>query len=125
MPKFGKRSKKRLKGVDSRLVNVMNEVIKMMDITIIEGVRSQERQLELLESGATKVKHSKHMDGKAVDVAPYPIDWGDRDRFHYMGGMIMGVSQQMGIKIRFGGDWNMNGIISDNYFDDLVHFELV
>ncbi len=38
MYKFGKRSRARLKGVDSRLVNVLNELIKVMDVTIIEGV---------------------------------------------------------------------------------------
>ena len=82
MPRFGKRSKERLKGVDAKLVNVLNELIKIMDVTIIEGLRSEKRQRELLAKGATKVKYSKHMEGKAVDVAPYPIDWKDRDRFH-------------------------------------------
>ena len=70
MYKFGRRSRERLKGVDVRLVNVLNELIKMMDVTIIEGLRSAERQKELLAKGATKVKYSKHMEGKAVDLAP-------------------------------------------------------
>ena len=83
MPHFGKRSKRRLKGIHPKLVSVLNELVKIMDVTVIEGIRSKERQLELLEKGATKVKYSKHMDGKAVDLAPYPIDWKDRDRFHY------------------------------------------
>ena len=46
MPKFGKRSRERLKGVDVKLVNVLNEVCKYFDITVIEGLRSQERQNE-------------------------------------------------------------------------------
>jgi len=82
MPRYGKRSKERLKGVNTKLVNVLNELIKIMDVTIIEGVRSKERQAELLEKGATKVIYSRHMEGKAVDLAPYPIDWEDRERFH-------------------------------------------
>ena len=41
MPKYGKRSKERLKGVNAKLVNVLNELIKIMDVTIIEGVRSK------------------------------------------------------------------------------------
>lgn len=125
MPKFGKRSRERLKGVDSRLVNVLNELIKIMDVTVIEGLRTKERQEELLKQGATKTKFSKHIEGKAVDIAPYPIDWKDRDRFHYMGGMIRGISQQLGIKIRWGGDWDSDGEVKDNNFDDLVHIELV
>ena len=124
MYRFGKKSKARLKGVDPKLVNVLNELIKIMDVTIIEGLRSAERQQELLEKGATKVKYSKHMEGKAVDLAPYPIDWENRDGFYYMGGMIRGIAKQMGINIRFGGDWDSDGDTKDNNFDDLVHVEL-
>ena len=124
MYKFGKRSRERLKGVDSRLINVLNELIKMMDVTIIEGLRSAERQKELLAKGATKVKYSKHMEGKAVDLAPYPIDWENRDGFYYMGGMIRGIAKQMNINIRFGGDWDSDGDTKDNSFDDLVHIEV-
>jgi hypothetical protein len=110
--------------VDARLINVLNELIKMMDVTVIEGLRSAERQKELLAKGATKVKYSKHMEGKAVDIAPYPIDWEDRDRFYYMGGMVRGIGKQLGIDIRFGGDWDSDGETKDNNFDDLVHIEL-
>ncbi len=124
MPRFGSRSRRRLKGVDAKLVNVLNETIKLMDITVIEGVRSKKRQAELLKKGATKVKYSKHMEGKAVDVAPYPIQWKDRERFHYMGGMLRGIAQQLGVKARWGGDWDSDGEIKDNNFDDLVHIEI-
>ena len=124
MYKFGKRSRKRLKGVDARLVNVLNELIKIMDVTVIEGLRSAERQEELLKEGATKVKYSKHMEGKAVDICPYPIDWDDRDRFHYMGGMIRGIAKQLNLNVRWGGDWDSDGEVKDNNFDDLVHIEI-
>ena len=124
MPHFGKRSKRRLKGIHPKLVSVLNELVKIMDVTVIEGIRSKERQLELLEKGATKVKYSKHMDGKAVDLAPYPIDWKDRDRFHYMGGMIRGIAKPLNVSVRWGGDWDSDGEVKDNGFDDLVHVEL-
>jgi len=125
MYKFGKRSRQRLKGVDTRLINVLNELIKMMDVTIIEGVRTKERQAELLKQGATKVKYSKHMEGKAVDLAPYPIDWENRDGFYYMGGMIRGIAKQLNLRIRFGGDWDSDGDTKNNNFDDLVHIEIL
>tara|TARA_R110002167_G_scaffold109168_1_gene278360 strand:- start:39 stop:419 length:381 start_codon:yes stop_codon:yes gene_type:complete len=125
MPRFGKTSKKRLKGVDDRLVKVLNELIKIMDVTIIEGLRTGERQKELLKKGATKVKYSKHMEGKAVDLSPYPIDWENRDGFHYMGGMIRGIAKQLNIKVRWGGDWDSDGDVKDNGFDDLVHVEIL
>jgi len=125
MPRFGRTSKKRLEGVDTKLVNVLNELIKIMDVTIIEGLRTGERQKELLKKGATKVKYSKHMEGKAVDLAPYPIDWKNRDGFHYMGGMIRGIAKQLNVKVRWGGDWDSDGDVKDNGFDDLVHVEIL
>jgi|TARA_R110000850_G_scaffold120861_2_gene238556 peptidoglycan L-alanyl-D-glutamate endopeptidase CwlK len=125
MPRFGRTSKKRLEGVDTRLVDVLNELIKIMDVTIIEGLRTGERQKELLKKGATKVKYSKHMEGKAVDLAPYPIDWKNRDGFHYMGGMIRGIAKQLNVKVRWGGDWDSDGDVKDNGFDDLVHVEIL
>ena len=130
MPKFGKRSKQRLQGVDSKLVNVLNEVCKYFDITVIEGIRSQERQNELVAQGKSKTKFGKHVQGKAVDIAPYPIDWNARDDFHYLGGFALGVASQMGINVRWGGDWSDSSLsqnrrtTKDNNFDDLVHFEL-
>ena len=124
MYKFGKRSRQRLKGVDPRLVNVLNELIKIMDVTIIEGLRSKERQQKLLAQGKTKTKYSKHIEGKAVDLAPYPINWDDREMFHYMGGMLRGLGKAMGLKIRWGGDLDSDGDIHDNNFDDLVHVEI-
>jgi len=130
MPSFGKRSQERLKGVDSRLINVLNKVVKYFDVTVIEGVRSQDRQNELVAQGKSKTKFGKHVEGKAVDIAPYPIDWQSRDEFHYLGGFVLGVASEMGINIRWGGDWSDSSLsenartTKDNSFDDLVHFEI-
>ena len=130
MPRFGKRSKERLRGVDARLVNVLNEVVKYFDITVIEGLRSQKRQDELVAEGKSKTKFGKHVLGKAVDIAPYPIDWQARDDFHLLGGFVLGVASQMGVNVRWGGDWAASSLYKgkrttkDNSFDDLVHFEL-
>ena len=130
MPRFGKRSRERLKGVDAELLNVLNEVVKYFDITVIEGLRSQERQNELVAQGKSKTKFGKHVQGRAVDIAPYPIDWDARDDFHYLGGFVLGIAAKMGVDISWGGDWNASSkfqgklTTKDNSFDDLVHFEL-
>jgi len=124
MYKLGKKSQERLRGVNSQLVNILFELVKIMDITVIEGVRTQERQDKLVAEGKSKTKFSKHITGQAVDLAPYPIDWEDRDRFHYMGGMLRGIAKQMGVDVRWGGDWDSDGETKDNNFDDLVHIEL-
>ena len=131
MPKFGKRSKERLKGVDTKLVNVLNEVVKYFDITVIEGLRSQERLNELVKEGKSKTKFGKHVMGRAVDIAPSPIDWNARDDFHYLGGFVLGIASQMNINVRWGGDWSDSSLsenrrtTKDNSFDELVHFELM
>ena len=128
MPKFGKRSKLRLKGVKTPLINVLNKTVKIYDIFVIEGVRSKRRQKELYDKGSTKVLHSKHMDGLAVDIAPYPYDDNDIKRFFYMAGIIKVVSKDLGIRIKWGGDWNEDqefaGRDPKQTFNDYVHFEL-
>ena len=100
-----------------------------MDVTIIEGVRSTKKQQKYFKSNASKIdgikKKSQHQLGKAVDLMPYPIDWNDRERIHYMGGMLRGIaSQHPDINARWGGDWDSDGEIKDNSFDDLVHIEI-
>jgi len=86
-------------------------------------------------AGRSKVKwpNGKHnkRPSMAVDVVPYPIDWQDRDRFHYFAGYVMGVADMLhaeGLinhRLRWGGDWDRDTQVKDNGFDDLVHFELV
>ena len=130
MPRLGKRSKKRLEGVDARLIALLERVCKYFDITVIEGKRSQERQDLLVEQGKSKTKFGKHVQGKAVDIAPYPIDWKARDDFHMLGGFILGVANQMGLRVRWGGCWRYDSLYEGqrttktNNFDDLVHIEL-
>ncbi len=125
MPRFSSKSNKLLATVHPDLHRIFYEVVKGFDCTILEGGRTPERQAELVAQGKSKTKHSKHIDGLAIDVAPYPIDWKDRERFHYFGGYVLGVASRMGIKLRWGGDWDMDTQVKNNNFDDLVHFELV
>ena len=129
MYKFGKKSLEKLQTCHPDIQKICNELIKMMDVTVLEGVRSQERQAELVAQGKSKTMNSKHLkqaDGfsHAVDLAPYPIDWEDGKRFMYMQGMIRGIAQQMGIEIRSGVDWDSDGQVKDQSFSDGPHFEL-
>ena len=128
MPKFGKRSRSRLSTCDSRLQNLFNEIIKYFDCSILEGHRGEKEQNEAYAKGNSKLRYpdGKHNadPSKAVDVAPYPIDWSDRDRFHYFGGFVLGIASQIGLKIRWGGDWDRDTEVKDNRFDDLPHFEI-
>jgi len=129
MPRFGKKSKEQLATCDERLKRVFNEVIKTVDCSVLEGHRSEDRQNALYKEGKTKVKypHGRHneLPSRAADVVPYPIDWDDRERFHLFAGYVLGTAKQMGVNLRWGGDWNINWFVDDNKFDDFPHFELI
>lgn len=129
MYKFSKRSLNILKTCHPDLQKICYELIKIMDVTVIEGVRSIEKQKEYVRTGKSKTMNSKHLEqtdkfSHAVDLAPYPIDWSDRERFIYMQGIIKGIAQQLGIKIRSGIDWDSDGVIKDHTFFDGPHIEL-
>lgn len=131
MPRFSNRSKRRLGTCDERLQRVLNESIKYFDSTIIEGHRGMERQNALYDEGKSRVKYpnGKHNEwpSKAVDVAPYVgggVSWDPRHCL-YQAGIIMGIAAMMGITLRWGGDWDMDGeAMTDQRFQDLVHFEI-
>jgi len=126
MARFGERSKKNLEGVDLRLIWLFTEIVENHhDCSILEGVRTNARQAQLVEQGKSKTMNSKHLVGKAVDVVPYPISWANTKRFYYFAGIVKAVAKQMGIGIRWGGDWDMDNDLDDQTFMDLVHFELL
>jgi len=129
VPRFSKRSRSRLGTCHPSLQKIFHETIKHFDCTILEGARSKEKQDEAFLKGNSKVKwpNGKHnrVPSVAVDVIPYPIDWGDRERMSYFAGYVQGISTQMEIPLRWGGDWDQDTELKDNRFDDLVHFELV
>ena len=128
MYKFGSRSRKQMENIHPDLKKVLNEVIKYVDCSVLEGQRSAERQNKLFEEGRTKVKYpnGRHNanPSRAVDVVPYPIDWDDRERFHLFAGFVLGIAKSMGINLRWGGDWNQNFEVDDNQFVDFPHFEI-
>lgn len=129
MPSFSKTSLDRLGTCDNRLQLVLTTVIKHFDCKVIEGHRGKDLQTEFFETGRSQVEFpdSKHntSPSRAVDVAPWPIDWNDRDRFHYFAGVVIATGRSLGVELRWGGDWDRDTEVRDNGFDDLVHFELV
>jgi len=129
MPEYSQTSKKRLATCHPDIQRVFDVVIQSFDCTIICGHRGQVSQDKAYKTGKSKVRwpNSKHNrePSEAVDVAPYPINWDDRERFILMAGYILGVATKMDIPLRWGGDWNRNFILSDEDFHDLAHFELI
>jgi peptidoglycan LD-endopeptidase CwlK len=128
MPKYGQRSKSRLGECHEDLQTVFNEVINVIDTTILEGHRGEARQNQLFTEGKSKLEfpHGKHnrKPSHAVDAAPYPVDWEDTDRWYYWAGIVRGIAHMRGIKLRWGGDWDGDTILDDQTFNDLPHFEI-
>lgn len=129
MPSFSKHSVNNLSTADHRLRVLFERVVQEFDCTVITGHRSKKDQDAAVAAGNSKTKwpNSKHnsVPAQAVDVIPYPVDWDDRERMSFFAGFVKGVALSMGIKIRWGGDWDQDTEVKDNSFDDLVHFELV
>ena len=128
MAKFGKTSKKRLETAHPQLQEIFNEVVKVIDCSVLEGHRGEELQNKYFNEGKSKVKfpdgrHNK-LPSLAVDVTPYPVDWNDRERQTLFAGYVLGVASQMGLNVRWGGDWNKDFSVADNRFDDMPHFEI-
>lgn len=138
MPNFGTTSRVRLATAHPELQRLFNEVVKEFDCKILDGHRDAARQMTAFVEGHSKVKwpHSLHNQNPslAVDVAPWPIRWPDKNRgafakdlgrFYMFVGYVKGKAEELGIKIRCGADWNGNNEINDQTFDDLPHFELM
>ena len=131
MPYFSKRSNDKLETCHEDIVRVMRTVIQWSDFSIICGIRLEEEQNEAYAKGYSKVKFpdSKHnaappKKSKAVDVAPYPIDWNDKRRFDILAGRILMAAELMDIKLRWGGDWDSDGDVKDQTFNDVGHYEI-
>jgi len=127
MNKFSSRSTKNLHSCHDKLKYLFDNVIERFDCTILEGHRTPEDQIRMFMDGKSKVRHGKHnfTPSRAVDAAPYPIQWNNLERFYLFGGFVMGVAAQLGVKIRWGGDWDGDKDTKDQSFNDLVHFELI
>lgn len=106
---FGRVSLSHKKDLHPRLQLILDDAIEIMDITILCGYRNEIEQNIAFDAGRSKKRfpESKHnrMPARAVDIAPYPIDWEDIARFREMGMLIKGIAHARGIKIRWGGDW--------------------
>ena len=111
------RSRQRLSGVHPDLVAVVKRAIKItkQDFSVIEGIRSVERQRELFKSGASTTMNSRHITGHAVDLAPYPVSW-DWEYFYPMADAMKQAADELDVDLEWGGDWKT--------FKDGPHFQL-
>ena len=112
-------SKRRLIGVHPDLVRVVEQAIKLtaQDFRVIEGLRTQERQRYLVDKGASKTMHSRHITGHAVDLAPIvngAVSW-DWKYFYPIAAAMKQAARIVGVPVEWGGDWK---------FKDGPHWQL-
>lgn len=118
--KLGLRSKQRLKGVHPDLVKVVKRAIEIseVDFTVLEGIRSEKRQAELLAKGASTTMRSRHLTGHAVDLGAYvdgSVRW-DWPLYHKIAAAMKQAAKEEGVHMEWGGDWAK--------FPDGPHFQL-
>ena len=110
-PKFqlGATSLARLKGVHPDLVKVVKRAIELtpIDFTVLEGLRTKERQKQLVAKGASKTMNSYHITGHAVDIVPLvdgKVTW-DWKYYHQLAPIMKQAAKELGVNITWGGDW--------------------
>lgn len=118
--KLSQRSLNNLKGVHPDLVAVVHRAIAItpVDFTVTEGLRTVERQKQLVATGASKTMNSRHLTGHAVDLAAWVgggIRW-DWPLYDVLAVAMKKAAQELGVSIIWGGDWTT--------FKDGPHFEL-
>ena len=117
---LGPRSLERLVGVHLDLVRVVKRAIgeSPLDFTVLEGLRTLERQKVLFAKGATRTMNSRHLTGHAVDLAPVingAVSW-DWPLYHKLALTVFEAAKTEGVPLTWGGNWTT--------FKDGPHWEL-
>lgn len=136
---LGKSSLNNLRGVHPLLCAVVARAIKIskVDFKVVEGVRTKERQAELYSQGRTSpgnivtwTMNSNHFVdkntgfGHAVDILPAPYDWKDLKNFDEVSRAMLQAGKEIGVGVRWGADWDMDGNPRERGESDSPHFEL-
>lgn len=113
-----KRDRERLRGVDPDLCLVVELARRDVEFIVTEGLRTLERQRQLLLERRTTTLRSKHLVGRAVDLCPLvrgAVSWKHAD-FDPVAAAMKSAALKLGVRLVWGGDWKT--------FIDCPHFEL-
>ena len=98
----------RLAGVHPDLIRVVRRAAEGGAMfRVIEGIRTPERQAELVAKGASQTMDSRHLTGHAVDLAPLvgtDISW-TWTHFFPLADAIADAARAEGVPIIWGGAW--------------------
>lgn len=140
MPRYSDTSRERLTQCHPDLQILFFVVIERIDHSILCGHRGQAEQDAAFAANTSTVRwpDSKHNQtpSMAVDAAPYfaeigNIDWSDIIAISAFAGRVLEIADRLlreGVishRVRWGGDWDLDGRNADQAFNDLVHFELI
>lgn len=128
MRQWDARSLRNMAGIHPDLRRVLDRAMQDVPFAFIvtEGLRTIQRQRELVRVGASKTLKSRHLTGHAVDLVPL-VDI-DRDGkveleemyswplYHRLAPSIKAAADKEGVAIIWGGDWRS--------FRDGPHWEL-
>ncbi len=116
------RDRERLRGVHPDLVRVVEAARAAMPVNlgfiVTEGLRTPERQAQLVAAGASRTMASRHLTGHAVDLAATvdgEVRW-DWPLYPRIASAMTGAAADLGVPIIWGGSWPK--------FRDGPHFEL-
>lgn len=139
MFKLSRRSRSRIEGINPVLIEIIEEAIKTspFDFGIPQhgGKRTAEDQNYLFLSKKSKcdgyIKKSYHQSGNAFDIYGFVegrATW-NADILESIAKHLQQVAKEcFGISLRWGGDWNGNGVRVDKdkkeSFFDGAHFEI-
>lgn len=117
---LSQKSKDKLATVHADLQKIIEEAIidSPLDFSITQGIRTKEEQQKLFDEGKSQTLNSRHLTGKAVDIAVFvngKVTW-DINNYKIVAEHIKSVANKLGIPIVWGGDWTT--------FKDGPHFEL-
>ena len=112
--KLSKRSLTNLNGVNPKLVEVVQHAIKVtkVDFAVIEGLRTVERQKELVARGASQTMKSKHLEGLAVDLMAFIDSRGSWELNLYddIADAMKEGAIKVDVRLRWGAAWTVNDI---------------
>ena len=102
------RSEKNLVGVHPDLDKVVRkaEELSELEFIVTEGLRSKERQEQLVKAGASKTMNSRHLTGHAVDLAIVvggEVRW-DWPLYSKLSNSMKEAAKQVGVPIEWGGE---------------------
>ena len=108
------KSQERLMGVEPELKEIVYEAIKVtkIDFGVIEGLRTEEKQKQLVESGASQTMKSKHLEGRAVDLMAYIGGRGSWELSVYdeIADAMKESAIKVDVAVRWGAAWTVTDI---------------